>query len=143
MSNYIGSTFSLVAGVPATEDQSGYEALTFVEVGKVVTIGEIGDTHEDISSNLLKVGRVEHDNGAADGGEVAIVIEDGGADAGQALVKGGSGSTTIYSCKISDTDGKDYYFQGILSNYRHRERSTSVRKGFSFAARVNTGITEV
>lgn len=143
MSDYIGSTLSVAASTPAAESQSGYEAISFTEVGLVVSIGEFGDTHEDLTSNLLKTGRTDHSNGTKDGGEVPVTIEYSGTDAGLTIIKAGNGGATTHSFKITDPDGDDYYFQGVIANLRHRERTTSTKKGFSFVMRVNTGVTEV
>ena len=63
--SYIGSTLGIVAGVPATEDVAGYGAQTHIEVGKVISIGEIGDTSEDITFDLLKTGRRTRVNGVS------------------------------------------------------------------------------
>lgn len=143
MSDYIGSTLSVYAGATTTEDQSSYEANSYTLVGKVVSIGEFGDTHEDLSSNLLATGRTDHSNGTKDGGEVSVTIEYSGSDAGYTIIKAGNGGTTTHTFKVTDPDGEDFYFQGVIANLRHRERTTSNKKGFSFVMRVNTAVTEV
>ena len=42
----LGTVLSVVAGVPATYDASGYEDLTFAAVGEVGDLGEFGGTRE-------------------------------------------------------------------------------------------------
>lgn len=141
--SFVGSTLSIVSGSPATEDQVGYEALSWDEVGKVVSIGEVGDNSEDIAFNLLKAGRTTHVNGTKDMGEIPVTIEYDSSDAGQTTVRAANNSNTTHSFKIEDSDGVAYYFQGLVANLRTLERTANQYKGFTFAIRGQTGITEV
>jgi len=141
--SYIGSTLNMVAGTPATEDQSGYEALSYVEIGKVVSFGPLGDTSEDISFTLLKTGRTKHVNGAKDLGEVAVTVEFDRADSGMTLLEAANNSNTNQSFKVTDTDGDDHYFQGIIANLTDPERTASTYKGKNFVVRGNTAIVLV
>ena len=142
MTAYIGATLSVVASVPATEDAAGYGLLTFVEIAKVISVGQIGDTHEDLSDTLLKTGRTDHLNGAVDGGEVEVVLEYDPADAdpGYAIIDAGNGTNTQHSFELVDPDSETHYFQGVIANLKHRERTASTRKGATFTIRVNSGI---
>lgn len=139
---YIGSTFSVTASTPTTEDAAGYAALTYTEVGKVITIGELGDTSEDVTVNHLKDGRTVHINGVKDLGEVAVEIEFDGSDAGQQLIANANNTNTTHSFQIVDADGHTVYFQGLVANLRHTQRASSNYKGASFVVRGQTGLTE-
>lgn len=141
--SYIGSTLSMVSGSPATEDQAGYEALTFVEVGKIISIGELGDISEDIAFDLLKPGRRSHVSGVKDLGEIPILIEYDRDDAGLTLVEAANNGNTTHSFVVADTDGDDYYFQGLVANLRDTERTANTYKGASFVIRGQTGVTKV
>ncbi len=140
---FIGSTLSIVSGAPSTEDQSGYEAQTHIEVGKVLSIGEVGDSSEDVTINLLKTGRIEHVNGVKDLGEIAVAINYDRADAGLAILEAANNTNTTHSAKITDTDGDDYYFQCVIANLKTVPRSPSASKGMTFVLRGQTGITKV
>jgi hypothetical protein len=141
--SYIGSTLSIVDAEPAEEDQSGYEALSFVEVGRVISIGELGDTSEDIAFDLLKPGRRSHVNGVKDLGEIAVICEYDRSDAGLAMLQAANNGNTTHSFRVTDTDGDDYYFQGLIANLRDSERTANTYKGFSFVVRGQTGVTKV
>lgn len=141
--SYIGSTLSLVSGTPATEDQAGYELLTFVEVGKVVSVGEVRDSSEDINFNLLKSGRTTHVNGAKDMGEIEVVIEYDSADAGYALLVAANNGNTSHSFRIQDTDSNDRYFYGLVANLGDPAREASAYKGKLFTIRPQSGVTDV
>jgi len=140
--SYIGSTLSIVADTPTTEDVSGYTALSFVEVGKVVSIGELGDTSEDIAFDLLKPGRRSHVNGVKDLGEVAVTIEYDRDDAGLAILEAANNGNTTHSFVVTDADGDDYYFQGLVANVRDFERTANQYKGLTFVIRGQTGVTK-
>jgi len=81
--SYIGGTLSVAKGAkPASENKAGYEGLTWVEVGKVVSLGAVGDTHENITVTTLK-GRTLNITGAADGGSSEMTLVADGDDTGQ------------------------------------------------------------
>ena len=141
--SFIGSTLSVVSGSPATEDESGYTALSVTEVGKVVSFGELGDESEDIAFDLLKPGRKTHVNGVKDLGEIPVTIEYDRADAGQVLIRAANNGNTTHSFVVTDTDGDDYYFQGLVANLKDLERTASQYKGANFVIRGQTGITKV
>lgn len=141
--SYIGSTLSAVASTPATEDASGYGALSLTEIGLIVDIGAVGDTSEDITINLLKTGRTKHVNGAKDLGEIAVTVEFDKDDTGQDLIRTASNGNTTHSFGITDTDGVTEYFQGVVANYQTSERNASAYKGATFVIRGQTGIVTV
>lgn len=141
--SFIGSTLGVVAATPATEDQAGYEALTFVAIGKVISIGEVGDESEDITFDLLQTGRRSRVNGVKDLGEIPVSLEYDRSDAGLTIVEAGADGNTTHSFHISDTDGDDYYFQGLLANLKTMERTASQYKGMNFVMRGQTGVTKV
>lgn len=141
--SYIGSTLGVVASTPASEDQSGYEALSFTNVGKVISISELGDTSEDITFDLLQTGRRSHVSGVKDLGEVAVAIEYDRDDAGLTILEAANNGNTTHSFRVTDTDGDDYYFQGVVANLRDNERTASGYKGMTFVIRGQTGVTKV
>lgn len=141
--SFIGSTLSIVASTPATEDESGYTALSFTEVGNVVSFGELGDESEDIAFDLLKPGRKTHVNGVKDLGEIPVTIEYDRSDAGQVIVRAANNGNTTHTFVMTDTDGDDYYFQGLVANLKDLERTASQYKGANFVIRGQTGVTKV
>lgn len=141
--SFIGSTLSIVASTPASEDQTGYEALSYTEVGKIVSVGELGDESDEITFDLLKTGRRSRVNGVKDLGNIPVVVEHDAADAGQDIVRAGNNTNTTHTFKITDTDNIDYYFQGLLANYKMNAREANQYKGFSCVLRGQTGVTDV
>ena len=137
--SYIGSKVSMVAGAPATFDETGYKAQTHVEIKGIVDVGEIGDQQNDIVIDTL-IGRVEHVNGSSDLGEIAVSYNFIAADAGQLLVRAAAGTNTAQSFKVEDADGKLAFFMGVVANVRDRARSSSEYKGETFVIRGNTAV---
>jgi len=140
--SYIGTTISVVAATPATEDDTGYSALSWTEIGKVVSLSELGDTVEDIAFNLLKGGRTKHVNGTKDVGDITGTYEYDSADAGQVILRSGAGSNTVHSLKVEDTDGNIKYLQGVVADVRDYERVANQYKGQTFIFRGQSGFTE-
>jgi hypothetical protein len=143
MSTFIGSTLSIVAGAPATEDPVGYEALSLVEIGKIVSIGELGDKSDETTFDLLKDGRRSRFNGVKDVGNVPVTYIYERGDAGQTIVEAGNNTNTVHTFAIVDADGDAKYFQGLIANLAEPERTASTNKGASFEMRAQTGITTV
>lgn len=143
MSTFIGSILSIVARAPATEDQVGYEALSLVEIGKIVSIGELGDKSDETTFDLLKAGRRSRFNGVKDVGNVPVTYIYERGDAGQTIVEAGNNTNTVHTFAIVDADGDAKYFQGLIANLAEPERTASTNKGASFEMRAQTGITTV
>lgn len=141
--SFIGSTLSLISGIPVTEDAAGYGAQAHVELGKVVSIGELGDESEDIAFDLLKPGRKTHVNGVKDLGEIPVTIEYDLTDAGQIILRTANNGNVTHSFMLKDADGDVYYFQGLIANLKDLERTASQYKGANFVIRGQSGITKV
>ena len=136
--SYIGATLGFAASAtPATYDKSGYEALTYVTAGVVVSISEIGDTSSDISIDALD-GRVFHVNGPKNMGEISVTIIADSDIAGQTSLKGVSNSNDECTFRVIDPDGEYIYFTGKVANFRDMARSSTSYKGYTFAIRGNT-----
>ncbi|WP_347837720.1 hypothetical protein [uncultured Planktomarina sp.] len=139
----IGSTLHVVAAKPATENAAGYDALTFVEIGEIVSIGAIGDTSEDVTVTKLKDGRTEHFNGAKDGGSVPVAAVRESGDAGQVIVEANANTNETCSFMIVDPNGDEFYFYGRLANVQTPERTASTYEGLTFEMRRNSGTVKV
>ena len=136
--SYIGALISVSAAVPATVDASGFNALSWTLVGKIVSWGSVGDTTDNISVPLLS-GRVVHLNGASDGGEIAFTfVYDTAPDSGQTIIINNSNTNVNCSTKIVDPDSKIAYNFGLFANVQDMERTNGGYKGLSGVFRVNS-----
>ena len=139
--SYIGATIGCVVATPATIDSAGFGALVYTTIGKIASWGEVGDTSNSVDIDLLD-GRVEHVNGAKDGGEIAFAFRSD-TDAGQTILKAQSNGNADVSFKITDPDGAIAYFFGKVANVRDNERSSTNYKGMSGVVRVNSATIRV
>lgn len=139
----IGSTISIVASVPASEDQSGYEALSFTEVGKVLSVPELGDDSESGTVTLLKTGRTQHYNGAKIVPPFTIPYVYDLTDAGQVIIRANCNGSTEVTVRVTDADGRDVYIQGVLANLHDIERAPGSYRGETVEFRSITGRTIV
>ncbi|MDH0154359.1 hypothetical protein [Stutzerimonas stutzeri] len=89
------------------DDQTAYEADTYVEVGEIEDLGEFGDTFNNVSFTALSDGRVRKYKGTADAGDIALVVGLDNGDAGQAAVKTAHKDRLKgdYNIKITLNDG--------------------------------------
>lgn len=141
MSTYVGATLSIVAAVPASATKAAYEALSWLPIGRIVSVGAIGDTHTDVPVETL-AGRVLHFNGGADLGEIAVQVATVPGDTGQAAVRTANGTNNAVSFRVVDpgTGDTHAYFQGVVANLQDNERTLNAYAGQTFTIRGNTAV---
>lgn len=108
-----GSTLAISAGVPATNNTAGFEALAFTEIGGVEKIGAYGASFAKVEFQPLK-GPKEKYKGSADYGALQPSIALDAADAGQTLLQTAADveTQTLYAFRIVRQDGTRRFFQG-------------------------------
>ena len=145
--NDIGHTVYVATALPATNNSAGFEALTWVKVNGIQSIGERGVAHAGIDVQDLQTGFTEQVKGEASGMDTTMVFREVASDTGQGNVKTqAEDATGLASIKIVDGTGTDqaptngdtvHYAQGILHSYRPREKTVSSHAGFSVVFRNN------
>jgi hypothetical protein len=139
---HIGTKVAIATGLPATFNEAGYEALTWVDISGIVSVSETGDEGAAIDVPNLTTGRTKTSKGATKGQPINIAYADVASDAGQAAVIAASKTTAEYSLRISEpgaSGAPERYFSGPVMNFRRRERSTTSYAGASFAVADNYG----
>lgn len=134
----LGICFKIAEGKPATEDQIGYDALTWTEAEGVISLPQRGDTTADVSEPTLKDGRVEHFNGAKDGGVLEIPIKYIEGDAGQAILVANAGSNTVYSFEEIDPEGDAHFYYGRIQSVQRREATPNSFKAYIVTIAANS-----
>lgn len=115
---FAGTTISISAGVPATYDAAGFEALTFTEIGEITTAPPSGGkTFEDVSWNTLSDRATKHAKGTYDQPEISLTVIDDRTDAGQTLGKAALESDDEYAFKVEYNNGEIDYFQALVIGY--------------------------
>ncbi|MCC0013871.1 MAG: hypothetical protein H6881_08335 [Rhodobiaceae bacterium] len=140
----IGTKFYIADGLPATFDQTGYEALTWVQVKGLVSIGEFGDDHAPISVPDLETGRSKTIKGEKTGTNSAVAFREIVADAGQGdMDDAAAAATGEYSFKIVDPSGAVVYASGVVMSPKRSERSASSYAGLSYVITNNYDVVKV
>lgn len=113
-----GSTLAISAGVPASQDSTGYAALTYTIVGGVEKIGTIGASFAKVEFQPL-TGPKEKLKGSADYGTLQPSLAHNETDAGQVLLRTAADNltNTLYAFKVTYQDGSKRYFQGRVFGY--------------------------
>ena len=120
-------------------------ALVYVEVGEVESIGDYGDTINDVTFSALASGRATHLKGLADAGTVELSIGFDAGDAGQlALVTAFLDRSQFdYPIKVEYVDGLvDYFAAKVMSNKKTGVSVESVVKR-TVTLGINSEIYEV
>tara|TARA_R110002051_G_scaffold324424_2_gene421626 strand:+ start:23427 stop:23945 length:519 start_codon:yes stop_codon:yes gene_type:complete len=108
-----GTLFAIVAAEPATIDQAGFAALTFVDVGEVTDVAEYGADTSVVTHQPLATGVVEKFKGFVNYGSSTVSFGRDTTDAGQALLLSGSdgiNKNVRHSVRVTYQNGDLDYF---------------------------------
>ena len=138
LNSYIGTEVAVADAAPATLDKSGFEGLTWVTVGQLQMVGEMGDTVNMIDVPVLSDSRVQRIIGSRDGGSTNLTVSYDETDAGQVKVLG----TYAYSNIVralrftdgTDAGGKDWYITAIFADIRWGQRDMTT--AFQYTAMI-------
>ena len=103
--------------LPATQDEAGYAALTWLEVGEVTDIAEFGRTYEEIITNYLNQRRVAKHKGNYDEGSPAITVTRNTEDSGQQACQTALASDDNSAFKILHQNADVDYFEAKVLSY--------------------------
>ncbi len=108
-----GSSLAISAASPATTDVTGYNALSFIDIGQVEKLGSFGASFAKVEFQPLKGAKQKY-KGSADYGALQPSIAIDPLDAGQTLLQTASDDETqkLYSFRVTFQDGTKRYFQG-------------------------------
>jgi hypothetical protein len=143
-----GSKIYITSGLPATEDQAGYEALSYDEIGEVVSIAEYGPSSGVINHNKLSTQIIEKFKGSRDFGNFAIGVGRAPGDAGQSTCVAAEQSNNRYSFKVThgDTGGSTpttEYYQAIVSTFTTNIGSAEQVTAANINIAITTRIIEI
>ncbi|MBB05610.1 MAG: hypothetical protein CML03_08845 [Pseudooceanicola sp.] len=149
-----GASIHICTTPQATEpvNAAAYEALTFVKVGELETLGSFGDTAEEIVFRGLEYNRVQRLKGTRDAGTLETVFGRDYADAGQvALIaaEADDGADGDYAIKIAFNDAPSggtpserYFLAAVASATEQLDQTNQVIK-LASTLWINTKITRV
>ena len=141
-----GVILSVVAELPATFDDVGYSALTWVEVGELIDLPEYGPTVSVVESNPLKTGITEKYAGFTNFGSLSLGLEWDLADAGQTILASAinpGGAFVPHSFKVEYNDGTVEYFHGGVFSYTRSAGSANSMVGSTAQVEINSTVLSV
>ena len=140
-----GATFGIVSGEPATYDSAGFAALSFVNVGEIVSLGAHGASYSLVTHSPLDKRRVEKFKGSVNDGSMALSLGMDIADAGQiVLIAGADGANVdaIHSVELTYQDGSTEYFTAIVMNYERNPSTIDTIIGANVTIELNNKIVD-
>lgn len=147
--NNIGKTLYISAAHPATNDTTGFQALTWTQVESPLTLFQLGSSNAMIDVEHLVAGFTEAVKGQATGNEstATFAIDDSTLGTGQSALKTAANSAGgVLSVKIGTGTGTGgalqtgddvQYAYGIVHSYLENEITSGTTEGFSVSFRQN------
>ena len=113
-----GVTLGISLTAPATHDVTGFDALTFKNVGEITNVGEFGKegalvTHEPLSTRGTKKGKGGYNNGTLN---PSLALDP--SDLGQIDMKAALDSDDPAYLAITLQDGTIYYLVGLVMSFK-------------------------
>lgn len=109
-----GSTIGVSAALPATNDDTGFNALTFTLIGEVTDLGEFGKVYNRVDHLPLASRQIVKRKGSFDNGTIQMVAALDNDDAGQIILQAAADSDNAYAFEITTQSGDLYNFQALV-----------------------------
>lgn len=145
--SHIGATLYISTTLPATNDTTGFEALTWTQVKGLVQEPQLGKTDGMIDIPDMTTGFTQGTKGGGAGVDSETMFRDVPSDAGQTAIiaaaqtypgdcaiKIGYGTGTDNALATGD---KVKYAQGVVHSYVENQGSDTSYKGFTVGYRSN------
>ena len=145
--SHIGKRLFVAAALPATNNEMGFDALTWVEVVGVQVLPQLGVSHANIDVPDLASGFTRGLKGASTGNDSTMTVRKISGDAGQTSVRtlansgglSGVGSIKIVKASGALTNGVPavvvgdpvQYAQGYFHSYLETQGDTTTHEGFT------------
>jgi len=110
-----GTCVFFAATLPATYDQAGYEALTYIPWVENTNIGEFGPSFSVLSYNTMCDGAKNKRTGTVDYGDLSFEGAYVTTDVGQAVLEAAANARSVITVKIESPDGEVVYSTGVVS----------------------------
>lgn len=140
-----GTTLSISADLPATEDQAGYEdaGITYTEIGEITDVPEFGKTYNLVTHNPLGTRNTVKRKGSYNNGSVALQMAKDPADAGQIIALSALDSDENHTFKVAYADGSTEYFQAQVLSYTSNVGSVDSITSASVQLEITTDVVYV
>lgn len=113
-----GTVLGISAGIPATFDDDGFEALTFATIGEITDIsGELGRSYTAVTHNPLATRGTGKLKGSYNSGSATVTLAIDDYDAGQLLAEAALSADQAYSFRLTLQDGAITYFRALVMSF--------------------------
>lgn len=139
-----GTLLKISAGVPATFNVAGYQALAWTTVGEITDISGFGVTWSNQTGNQLALRGTQKKKSVRDPGNLDLTLNLDTDDAGQILMKTARDSATaIYSAAVHAPNGDVYYCQVLVNSFMAGGVSQDGKQTATSSCAVTTSATDV
>lgn len=142
----LGITIGVTTSAPATEDEAGYEALTYTNIGEVVNIGEIGPSAAVVNHDAIDKGYTQKFKGQINYGSMPLQLGRDIDDAGQILLKAGADGAakyTVHTWRVTHPTGLVQYFRGMVFGYTTNIGGSNTVVGANATVELNSPVLDV
>jgi hypothetical protein len=142
----LGITIAVTISEPATEDEAGYEGLTYTNIGEVVNIGEIGPSAAVVNHDAIDKGYTQKFKGQINYGSMPLQLGRDIEDAGQVILKAGADGAakyTVHTWKVTHPAGLVQYFRGMIFSYTTNIGGSNSIIGANASVELNTPVLDV
>lgn len=145
-----GATFSICATAQADElNQAAFDALTFLDCGKIVEHGNLEVTENDVSQGYWGGGWLQHQKGQKDGGTTSITIGYDPDSTGADALDTAAATELNYAFKIDIGDNPGgttntiLYYRGLIALPSYQLGNNEAFLNKTFAMMLNQGVIQV
>jgi len=146
-----GATIGICTTAQTTEpaNAAAYQALTFVDIGEVESLGAFGDTSNEVTFTAIDDARVKKIKGARNAGNLELVCGIDYEDTGQAALITAEGTIhdyafciTINDAPSGGTPSERYFLAKVMSASEQLDSADNVMK-LNATLGINTAVTRV
>lgn len=137
-----GTKIYTSSALPSTFDKAGYEALTWVEIGEVVDMGEFGRNYNLVTHNPLGDRRTIKRKGSYNDGAITLQLGRDSADTGQAALITALASDDSKAFKIVLQDTTHLYTTAQVMSYTNNIGSVDQITGSTVTLEIDYDILE-
>lgn len=136
-----GTSLGISITLPATEDEAGYDALTFNSVGEIYDIGEYGRVYTEITTDPLANRRTGKYKGNYNEGSPTFSVYRDASDVGQVDCKTALAMDDNVAFAITHQDGSIDYFSGKVMSFTNNVGGIKIYEA-SMQVGIDTDIIE-
>lgn len=146
-----GATIAICATAQTSEpaNAAAYQALTWINIGEVESLGSFGDTSAEVEFIAIDQGRAKRLKGSRNAGALELVCGIDYADAGQSALLDAEASINDFAFRVLFNDAPEggtpserYFLAKVGSASEQLDSADSVMK-LNAALWLNTAITRV